>query len=188
MREVILSPFSNSYVRDWPVDYYRILLEKLLAVAPSDILFRVIGTQAQALRARDIVRPLDAGRVFNDCGCHTWDVVASAIGRAACVIGNNSGVAHLAAQRGVPTICIFGGSHQRQEWRPVGRHVTIVSRAIWCSPCHLDRSSQCRFDKACLRGIDPEDVASAVLQTMANVGDFWPAPTPNDQADATKVG
>lgn len=188
MREVILSPFSNSYVRDWPVDYYRILLEKLLAVAPSDILFRVIGTQTQALRARDIVRPLDAGRVFNDCGLHAWHVVAGAIGRATCVIGNNSGVAHLAAQRGVPTICIFGGSHQRQEWRPVGRHVTIVSRAIWCSPCHLDRLSQCRFDKACLRGIDPEDVAAAVLQTMAKAGVSWPAARQTDEFEATKLG
>ncbi|WP_082664462.1 glycosyltransferase family 9 protein [Sphingomonas sp. WG] len=164
--EVVLSPFSNSFVRDWPAEHYRTLVGMLVDFLPGATV-RLIGTKAQALRANEIVRPLDSRRVLNDCGRHPWPVVQTAILRASCVIGNNSGVAHLAASAGVPTVCIFGGSHQRREWRPVGPNVIIVSRDIWCSPCHLDRLSQCRFDKSCLRDIEPSDVLSAVQRVLS---------------------
>jgi ADP-heptose:LPS heptosyltransferase len=36
------------------------------------------------------------------------------------VISNNSGVAHLAAACGAPTLTIYSGSHQPQEWGPRG--------------------------------------------------------------------
>lgn len=165
--EIIVSPFSNSLVRDWPGASYSALIQLLLESLPAEVLIRVIGTQSQAMRADEIVRSLDAARVFNDCGRYAWAVVEAALGRASCVIGNNSGIAHLAARLGIPTVCVFGGSHQRAEWRPIGPNVTIISRAIWCSPCHLDRLAQCHHDKACLREIDPAEVAKAVMAGMA---------------------
>jgi ADP-heptose:LPS heptosyltransferase len=169
---IVVSPFSNSLVRDWPSASYVALIELLLEALPSEAVIRVMGTQSQALRADEIVRSLNAKRVFNDCGRYDWPVVEAVLCRASCVIGNNSGIAHLAAHHGIPTVCIFGGSHQRAEWRPLGPNVTIISRAIWCSPCHLDRLAQCSLDKACLRNIEPAVVAAAVVAALARQQDM----------------
>ena len=46
--------------------------------------------------------------------------------RAALVIANNSGVAHLAASCGTPTLAVYSGSHQPQEWGPRGNNVRAV--------------------------------------------------------------
>jgi ADP-heptose:LPS heptosyltransferase len=82
------------------------------------------------------------------------------------VIGNNSGIAHIAALEGVPTLCIFGGAHQRLEWRPIGAHVLTMSRAIACSPCHFHAAAACPYGLACLHQIDPETVYETVRHIL----------------------
>ena len=128
----------------------------------------VVGTRSQATRAAAIVRPYPATRVVSRCGHLSWADVVEEIRGAACVIGNNSGVAHLASWLGVPTICVFGGSHQRAEWRPTGFTARTVTHAIGCAPCHLHRAADCPYDKACLDQILPETVAAAALAAMTD--------------------
>jgi ADP-heptose:LPS heptosyltransferase len=162
---IVVAPFSNSDIRDWPAEHYAALIGHLAAAWPGRI--RVIGTANQRLRARDIVRAQDPDRVSNDCGRIAWAQVVEELRVASCVIGNNSGVAHLAGRFGVPTLCVFGGSHQRLEWRPLGTGVVTLTRSIGCSPCHFDHGFSCPFDKACLRLITPRLVADTALALMA---------------------
>ena len=169
MSTIIVAPFSNSDIRDWPIEHYAGLIRILLERWTGTGLIRVIGTKSQELRACEIVRSFSAARVVNECGRVTWSQVMSQLKSAACVIGNNSGVAHLSGFYGVPTVCVFSGSHQRLEWRPLGFNVAVVSRSIGCSPCQLDHGQTSRFAKACLREITPEVVADAVFTIMARV-------------------
>ncbi len=173
MSSVIVSPFSNSDIRDWPAEHYAILIRELVLRTEPDLPVRVVGTRNQFTRACDIVRTFDPDRVVNACGRLSWDELVAELRVSACVIGNNSGLAHLAASFGVPTVCVFGGSHQRTEWRPLGRTTITLSRAIACSPCGLDHGDSCPFDKACLRQIEPATVADAVLSAMRR---FSPPP------------
>ncbi|WP_116090602.1 glycosyltransferase family 9 protein [Sphingomonas crusticola] len=164
MSAIVVSPFSNSDIRDWQPGHFSALIGLLLD--RWDGLIRVIGTRSQATRAAAIVRPYDATRVISLCGHLAWDDVVAEVREAACVIGNNSGVTHLAGWLDVPTVCVFGGSHQRIEWRPVGFSARTVSRAIGCAPCHLHYASDCPYGKACLGQIEPEEVAEAVFSAM----------------------
>lgn len=167
MSHIVIAPFSNSDIRDWPAPHYRALIARL--VAQWDGLVRVVGARGQAIRARDIVRPFDANRVVNDCARGGWDETADLIRSAACVIGNNSGIAHFAAFEGVPTVCVFDGAHQRMEWRPIGSHVVTLSRAIACSPCHLHHAAYCPYGLACLEEITPDAVLETVLRLIDHV-------------------
>ena len=169
MRPIVVAPFSNSHIRDWPVGHFARLIGELVDRWESDAPIRVIGTRNQMLRAAEIVRRFDATRVLNDCGHMAWPDVLEMIRTAACVIGNNSGVAHVAGSFGVPTVCVFGGSHQRLEWRPLGFNVIVVSRVIGCSPCQLDHGQDSYYDKACLREIDPKLVADSAFEIMERV-------------------
>jgi ADP-heptose:LPS heptosyltransferase len=166
MSDIIVAPFSNGDIRDWQPGHFSALIGLLLDRWSGVI--RVIGTRSQTTRAAAIVRPHDATRVVSDCGRLTWDEVISQLRSAVCVIGNNSGVTHMSARLGVPTICVFGGSHQRVEWRPMGFTARTISRAIGCAPCHLHRARDCPYDRACLGQIDPAIVADAALAAMTH--------------------
>jgi len=151
---IVIAPFSNSDIRDWPAAHFRGLIARL--VAERDEIVRVVGAPGQAIRACEIVRAFDSSRVVNDCGRRSWEETLAAIRSAACVVGNNSGIAHLAAFEGVPTLCVFGGAHQRLEWRPIGDRVVTLSRAIACSPCHFHHAAHCPYGLACLEQITPD--------------------------------
>ena len=167
MNDVLIAPLSNSAVRDWPMDHYTSLVGLLLDGLGTDVRVRVIGTAGQRLRACDIVRPYSSERVSNDCGRTAWPDLLAALGSARCVIGNNSGITHVSAACGTPTVCIFGGSHERREWRPRGSNVVLLSRAIGCSPCQLDHGDTSPYNKACLRQIAPASVFDAASRIMS---------------------
>jgi ADP-heptose:LPS heptosyltransferase len=169
MNDIIVAPFSNSPIRDWPSAHVTELIGLLLE-APGTSRIRVVGAPNQRLGACEIVRFHPADRVTNECGRMAWPTVLDALRSAACVIGNNSGIAHVAGALGTPTVCVFGGSHQRMEWRPRGNHVVVLSRAIGCSPCHLDHGQLSPYSKACLRNIAPVAVRDAALMIMAQAG------------------
>ena len=163
---IVVSPFSNSLIRDWPAAHYSKLIQLLLPALDEKERVLIVGAPDQRDRAAEILRTLPADRVLNTCGTFAWDEVLTRLKSATFVIGNNSGIAHLAAMYGVPTICLFGGSHQRSEWRPLGPNVFVITRAIGCSPCHLDHNMSCRYDKACLREIMPEEVAAIIRRIL----------------------
>jgi ADP-heptose:LPS heptosyltransferase len=166
---ILVAPFSNSDIRDWPVGHYTKLIGLLNERLPADEEIRIIGTPGQRIRAGEIVRPYPYPRVANTCGRVPWPDLVGQLRTARCVIGNNSGIAHLSGRLGTPTVCVFGGSHQRLEWRPLGFNVALISRAIGCSPCQLDHGAKSPYGKACLREIEPEVVADAVFMIMRRV-------------------
>ncbi len=74
-------------------------------------------------------------------------------------IGNDSGVSHLAAFIGLPTVAIFGPSDP-DIWKPMGRAVKVVRRDLECSPCFEAKTVGCE-EIECFNGITPEDVLAA---------------------------
>jgi ADP-heptose:LPS heptosyltransferase len=52
-------------------------------------------------------------------------VIAGELRRCHVYIGNDSGISHLAAAVGVPTITIFGPSNPH-VWKPLGKHVIVL--------------------------------------------------------------
>ena len=169
MSEIVIAPFSNNSLRDWPIGHFVSAIDLLLDQVGGGWTVSLIGAPGQRLAAHEIVRTFPAARVRNECGRLSWAGMTDRVRAADCVIGNNSGITHLSREMGVPTVCIFGGSHQRTEWGPMGDNAVIVSRAIGCSPCHLYRIAECPYGAACLHDIAPSVVVDAALMIMARV-------------------
>lgn len=74
-------------------------------------------------------------------------------------IGNDSGVSHLAAFIGLPTVAVFGPSDP-EIWKPMGRAVKIVRPDVACSPCFETGKIECD-EVECLNRISPKDVLAA---------------------------
>jgi ADP-heptose:LPS heptosyltransferase len=152
---VVMSPFANERIREWPIRSYRDLIEMIWRVHGFPVV--ITGTRNQRVLANILVRDLPSDRVMNACGMLSWDELVAAIDAAPYVIANNSGVAHLAAGRGRWTLCIFGASHAYNEWMPRGERVVVVSRVLPCSPCEIG-ADLCPNGIACMAGLQADDV------------------------------
>jgi Glycosyltransferase family 9 (heptosyltransferase) len=133
-------PGSGSPGKTWPAARFASLLDALgaerflLVEGPAD------AEVAAALRARGgavAARGLPAR------------VLGAALARAAAYVGNDSGVTHLAAAWGAPTVALYGPTDPG-VWSPVGPRVAIV-----------------RSSGPSMEGIAVETVAAAVAPFLA---------------------
>ena len=120
---VILHPGSGSPLKNWPADRFRSLVDRMLAeswsinilVGPADVTAAdALGSPLPRLQPSDLTE------------------LTSAAGRASLLIGNDSGVTHLSARLGVPTVAIFGPTDPRR-WAPRGPRVRVIGHPRWPS-------------------------------------------------------
>ena len=82
--------------------------------------------------------------------------LAAIIARSELSLGNDSGVTHMAAALGIPTVALFGPSDV-QTWRPQGKRVRILTHEIECAPCSVAAMKSCGH-RSCLRALKPAEV------------------------------
>jgi ADP-heptose:LPS heptosyltransferase len=103
----VIQPFSSNRRKDWPLEHFRriaVALERRMPVH-------------WCRGAED--PPLDGAATMDDL----WEL-ACWLARASLYIGNDSGITHLAAAVGTPTLAIFGPTDP-QVWAPRGPNVRI---------------------------------------------------------------
>jgi heptosyltransferase-2 len=89
-----------------------------------------------------------------------------AMAAANLAVSNDSGLMHIAAALGTPTMGIFGPTSPKL-WAPInGLAATVQTRTVVpCQPCHRP---VCRMnDHACMRDIPASDVADEVMRLVA---------------------
>ncbi len=115
-RFLAVHPGSGSPSKNWPADRFARVLDALgvdsflLIEGPADAeAAGVLRTRGRAVTARGLAPRL----------------LGAILAEAAAYVGNDSGVTHLAAAWGAPTVALFGPTDP-EVWSPVGPRVTIV--------------------------------------------------------------
>jgi heptosyltransferase-2 len=91
-----------------------------------------------------------------------------ALSAAAVAVSNDSGLLHVAAALGTPSIGIFGPTSP-WHWAPLNPLAATLQTAskLDCRPCHRP---QCRLvHHRCMRDIAPEAVLEATRRALAGV-------------------
>lgn len=148
---VCLLPASTP-ARSWGTDSYARLAELL---ADHGYLAVVQGSPKE----RELGDLVAGTRGVNACGATLLEAAAGFHGAVA-VVGNNSGLSHLAAACGTPTLCVFRAIDV-EMFKPYGPKVELVYRNEHrCGPCRLDR---CQTEgHPCLGSVTPEEVWAAL--------------------------
>ncbi len=126
---LVLGATANWSGKIWPGDRYAALAEAL--TAPGAVLagarIAVVGGPGE----REVAAPVLA-RLGPSCvdlvGTRPFDIVAASIAQASLYVGNDSGLMHVAAASGVPTLGLFGPSDDR-HFRPWGPNADFLRTA-----------------------------------------------------------
>ncbi len=83
------------------------------------------------------------------------------------LITNDSGPMHLATGVGTPVVAIFGPTHPKLGFSPLGERDIILSTNQSCSPCSLHGEGMCwKSRRLCMERITVDDVWRASLQIL----------------------
>jgi heptosyltransferase-3 len=114
---VAVHPGSGSARKNWPSDRFAAVLEALCPDRP----WLLVEGPADAEAARSLSR-LPGAVPARELPAR---VLGAVLARAGIVVGNDSGVTHLAAAFGAPTLALFGPTDPAQ-WAPVGPRIAVA--------------------------------------------------------------
>lgn len=152
----LLHPSAAFATKEWPAENFARVCEYLAAR----------GIKRVAIAAKHERAVLDrltaASRVpvltFDDL---TLPEITALASKAKLFIGNDSGIAHIAAAVNTPSVVIFGSSN-RDHWRPwTDAPNEIVFHPLECQPCP---GYECKVfgEPRCILSVPPESVITAI--------------------------
>jgi heptosyltransferase-2 len=143
----------------WPPGSYADLAARLRERGLEAVL---IGSGADIPMA-GAVSALAGEPIASTVGRDHPEMLPRLLARFECLVSSDTGVAHLAAALGVPTVTLFGPTDPRLT-APRGRSASIVEGRAPCAPCFLPR---CPIDHVCMQAISVAFVADAVDEARA---------------------
>jgi heptosyltransferase II len=156
---------ANGDAKRWPSEYYSALADRLVQESRAKII--ILGSPSEAELIEEIRQQMSETSIVPDTRL-SLPQIYSVLKRCTLFVSNDSGLMHLAAGAGTPTIGIFGSSAPR--WTgPFGLGHSVLRKELECSPC-FDR--YCRFNtKECLKSVTVpmvEAVARKMLKSRVD--------------------
>jgi heptosyltransferase III len=151
----------RSELKEWPLSSWRELARRLAARGYTILL---TGSGADAERTEAFARSCNGigESIESVAGRYRLSQLAGLLHRSSCVVSVNTGVMHLAAAAGAPTVALNGPTSEAR-WGPVGeRAVSVNSDLPGCGYLNLGFEYDGRRTD-CMRGISVDRVADAVL-------------------------
>lgn len=154
---------TQSYKR-WPTEHFRQLLTQINQnYSNAMFLFFATGTEKQEAQS--------LADQFTHCSQIILDkplgVVAELLQHCRLMVANDSGIGHLAAAVGTPTLSLFGPSDPA-KCAPQGAHCRYIKAEGFCTPC-IDATvpPKCQETAECLSALKP----GAVYKIVAGILD-----------------
>jgi len=151
---VAIHPGAGSKAKRWPVTRFAIVARHLVLQEKKKLL--IVEGPAESGISAQISGELPSVQVLPSESI-PLNVLASVIAHAGLFIGNDSGIAHLAAALKVPSIVLFGPTLP-QHWAPLGPEVIVLKDTRDCLACSAGGD-----DHTCLENITVEKVIRSAI-------------------------
>ncbi|GGE33506.1 glycosyl transferase [Marinicauda pacifica] len=155
-----IAPAAAAPFKEWPRERFAALAAHLTgpdgALAGARI--AVFGGPGDEAAAREAVAGLDPDRVIDLTGKLAIDDAAACLEKASLFVGNDSGLMHLSAAAGTPTLGLFGPTDERL-YGPWGRQARAIRAG---GPADERERARLRFASESLMGdLELEPVIAA---------------------------
>lgn len=130
----------------WPPEDFASVGERASRIKGSKLV--ILGSKGEKDIAQAVERKLN-GLAVNLCGKTELNEAVAVIGRCNVFVTNDSGLMHVAAAMGVPTVAVFGPTDPSATG-PVGAVATYVRAEVECAPC---LKAECPGDHKCMNSV-----------------------------------
>jgi heptosyltransferase-3 len=156
----VINPAAAFETKQWATDKFARVAEEV-AARGLPVIAIAAAREAQIL---DELLDNSSARIVALANLSLPEVTALA-SRTRLFVGNDSGIAHIAAAAGAPCVVIFGSSNVT-HWRPwTTKPNAVVREELPCQPCHGYFCAE--FEKPkCILGVPVERVIAAVDRVL----------------------
>ena len=130
-QSVILHPKSKGSAREWPLQFYKDLIDLLIQ---NDFQPVITGTKQEG---EQVFTTIDRNKVLDLTGKLTLDELLGVIKNCGVLVAASTGVLHIAAAVGTNTIGLFAPKVPIHpgRWAPIGKHACYIVHPIRCQKC-----------------------------------------------------
>ncbi|MBT3398761.1 MAG: glycosyltransferase family 9 protein [Rhodospirillaceae bacterium] len=130
---IAVAPTANWQGKIWPAERFVETLQRLTGIAGSqadavlpDAAIAVLGAENERDAAAAVLDAIPADRRIDLVGTQDLPTVSACLLRSSLFVGNDSGLMHMAAAAGIPTLGLFGPSRP-ERYGPWGSRATWVT-------------------------------------------------------------
>jgi ADP-heptose:LPS heptosyltransferase len=160
---IVLGCSAKYWHRQWPIEYYRQVMDSV--AAQYDAAWIILGAADDAELAAELERTTRAFTV-NLCAKLSLGEAAEVARMSSLYLGNETGLAHLSAALGVPTVAVYSGIHSPGVWEPWSDLNVTLRAEVPCQGCGSERFCP-TGDKRCLTSITPDLVIDTVKRMLS---------------------
>jgi ADP-heptose:LPS heptosyltransferase len=160
----------SAQYRRWPMQRF-VELATWLSRDGEDLTIILTGAKEEQPLIAEF-QGLFTGKSVDASGLGKLERVAALLRNCDLLVSNDTGIMHLGASMGTPTVGVFGASNP-VWWAPVGQRATYVyTTQMSCSPCinsyrrHIPKSCTAEKQSACMWDISVDAVLQATRRVM----------------------
>ena len=151
-----VAPGASHGPKRWPPKRFARVADHM--AKSRDLKILLLGSEADRPVTGEVAQAMERPAV-DWTGATDLAMLPAAVQRCALLVSNDSGPMHVATAVGTPVIGVFGATHPRLGFAPVGPADAAVTLDLPCSPCSLHGNRTCRFrTHACMEELDPRRV------------------------------
>ena len=156
VRVLGVAPGASHGPKRWPPERFARVADHL--AESRDLKVLLLGSESDRPVTGEVARAMECPAV-DWTGATDLAMLPAAVRRCVLLVSNDSGPMHVATAVGTPVIGVFGATHPRLGFAPVGPVDAAVTLDLPCSPCSLHGNRACRFrTHACMEELDPRRV------------------------------
>ncbi|MBN4081373.1 lipopolysaccharide heptosyltransferase II [Caldithrix abyssi] len=160
-RPVALFPFSVATSRSIP----QVKMLEILDTTNEPIL--IFGGKGDQQKGEILVSASNKKNIRSVVGMYGLRKSMALISQCRGALATDSGLGHISANLGVPTVSLFGAGDSTYTG-PIGPHTKIVNENVYCSPCLKNKCKNRKEHLLCFEAIKSEIPFAALSVLISN--------------------
>ena len=158
---MVLFPFSVASSRSIPNKK----IKEWLNGSNQSVL--ILGSEGDAVLANSLINECTGIKLINLCGKYSMRESMALISVCQFALASDSGLGHISASLGIPTISFFGAGDSGMT-KPIGKRTFVINKDVYCSPCRKNVCMNTNDHLYCFNEILQNDVKDAIQSLNLN--------------------
>ena len=158
---VALFPFSVASSRSIPNNK----IKEWLNGSNQSVL--ILGSERDVVLANSLINECAGIKLINLCGKYSMRESMALISVCQFALASDSGLGHISASLGIPTISFFGAGDSEMT-KPIGKRTFVINKNVYCSPCRKNVCMNTNDHLYCFNEILQIDVKDAIQSLNLN--------------------